>query len=153
MEVDTPLGRGWVRARYLGPCEAGTLRLTGPAEPFEIDGLLGPSVQALAGDEVSGLSEIASPSGVLLLPDGVEPLDAGELLRYVRERPWLTERLASARWSIGGAEEERLGPVAAVRDRESGLTLWFARREGGPMLVALSPGTAPEGPVRASPAR
>jgi hypothetical protein len=137
--VETSLGKGWVRARYLGPCEGDALPPRGAATAFEIDRLFGPAARALARSEAGALEALADPAGVILLP-GEELLAPGELLARLGRREGSSEGALSARWTL---EEEgeagAAGRATPVRERATGLTLWFARREGRPVLVALSP--------------
>lgn len=140
VEVETPLGRGWVRARYLGPCENRPVPADGAAEPFEIDRLLGPAIRALAEGDPVGLAALAPPDGILLLPGPREPLEAREL--FARAAPaGLAERAESAVWSLAApGDAGGAGPARPVRDPATGLTLWFARRGGRSILLALAPG-------------
>jgi hypothetical protein len=142
VEVDSPLGPGWVRARYLGVCPGATLPRQGAAELFEVDRLLGPATAALLGTRTDRLEAILPAPGLILINgDRREPRDATALTEELAADDRLREEIRAALWTVGGPHRlEGLGEAIPVRSESGGLVLWFRRDAGRPALIALERG-------------
>jgi hypothetical protein len=143
--VTSARGEGWVRARFLGPCAGQELPPLGAAEVFEVDRLLGRVARAISASEAGELAAALPEGGTALLgPAGAPALEAEDLLARLKDESALSGDLAAGAWEAGEAETlEGIGEALPLRHRYSGATLWFARVEGRPALVAIGPAPGP----------